>query len=298
MDNGDADEDPAGLGIWGLLATASRVPYTSTQALMEAPPHHDPRTSQSEMFELRERIVDAFDGVLSDKERWVIDAVVYRSLSVRFAAKEIGIGKTELCRIRDMAFLKLRAALRDDEIVRPHLDIHVGPKTWQEAAALAGKTLSSGYSQRNWMDDTQLIEAMRQFVDKLAYPYFIAPMTRDDPFVAINAAAETECFMRIGVLAMDGVRRRNGDSMRVICEKITTKQRDYGHLNIVSYGTAGLCVRLADKLARLENLIRTDREPANEPIADTWMDLVGYSLIGLMWTDGSFMLDLAEDVVA
>ena len=47
-------------------------------------------------------------------------------------------------------------------------------------------------------------------------------------------------------------------------------------------------MRLHDKVARLENLLDSGRLPENEAVEDTYLDIVGYSTIGLMLLDGSF----------
>ncbi|NBR35900.1 MAG: DUF1599 domain-containing protein [Chitinophagales bacterium] len=73
---------------------------------------------------------------------------------------------------------------------------------------------------------------------------------------------------------------------------LVRKQRDYGHHNIARYGTTGLVIRVHDKIARLENLTKNKLSPNNESIADTVMDIAGYSAIGMMWNREQFMLPL------
>jgi hypothetical protein len=75
---------------------------------------------------------------------------------------------------------------------------------------------------------------------------------------------------------------------------LVRKQRDYGPENIRRFGRHGLMVRMHDKIARLENLAAHGRTPENETVHDTYMDIVGYSAIGIMWEDGNFLLPLAE----
>ena len=73
------------------------------------------------------------------------------------------------------------------------------------------------------------------------------------------------------------------------------KQADYGHENIARFGRIGLMVRMHDKVARLENLHRDiSGAPNNESIEDNLLDLIGYSTIGKMWEDRTFMLPLME----
>jgi len=72
---------------------------------------------------------------------------------------------------------------------------------------------------------------------------------------------------------------------------LVRKHRDYGPTNIsASPGGAmnGLRVRMHDKLARLNNLVDTGREPSNESLRDTLLDLANYAAIGVLVLDGKW----------
>ena len=56
------------------------------------------------------------------------------------------------------------------------------------------------------------------------------------------------------------------------------RQRKYGVENISRHGEFGVLVRLDDKLARLGN----QEEHHDESREDTWVDVAGYGIIGLM----------------
>lgn len=60
------------------------------------------------------------------------------------------------------------------------------------------------------------------------------------------------------------------------------KQEAYGRGNIDGFGELGALVRLNDKVERLKNLIYRGKANDLEAIEDTWLDVVGYGLIGLM----------------
>lgn len=78
---------------------------------------------------------------------------------------------------------------------------------------------------------------------------------------------------------------------------VIKKQRDYGPKNILNCPVGpelGLIVRLSDKLARLSNLVQNGATPQNEALRDTWMDIMGYGLVGLMVNDKSFNLPLED----
>ena len=69
------------------------------------------------------------------------------------------------------------------------------------------------------------------------------------------------------------------------------KHSDYGPKNISeSPGGAlnGLRVRIWDKVARLNNLIDSGVEPANESLRDSFVDLANYSMIALLVIDGKW----------
>lgn len=75
---------------------------------------------------------------------------------------------------------------------------------------------------------------------------------------------------------------------------LVRKQKDYGHQNIARFGRIGLLVRCHDKIARLENLLGNDKTPENETVVDNFIDVVGYSAIGIMWERGWFLLPLED----
>ena len=80
-----------------------------------------------------------------------------------------------------------------------------------------------------------------------------------------------------------------------IAALVISKQRDYGHENINVHGELGIEVRVHDKAARLHNLYWQGGGPENESVEDTWMDIGGYAILGLMKRRGLFDLPLAEE---
>jgi hypothetical protein len=77
-----------------------------------------------------------------------------------------------------------------------------------------------------------------------------------------------------------------------VTDVLCSKQHDYGHHNISKFGTIGIMVRMSDKAERLKNLRLRDLSPQNESLVDTLLDILGYSVLALMWLDGTFMLEL------
>jgi len=82
-----------------------------------------------------------------------------------------------------------------------------------------------------------------------------------------------------------------------ILNTVIRKQRDYGHKNISKFGITGLVIRVHDKVARVENLMKKDNHinaVIDETMLDTLMDIIGYSIIAYMWLNNTFMYDLGE----
>ncbi|MGC8649319.1 MAG: hypothetical protein ACP5UN_03850 [Candidatus Micrarchaeia archaeon] len=66
------------------------------------------------------------------------------------------------------------------------------------------------------------------------------------------------------------------------------KNNDYGSDNILKYGIIGIIVRIGDKIARYQNLIKDSSKQMvmDEKIEDTLMDIVNYATYGEMLSDG------------
>jgi hypothetical protein len=78
---------------------------------------------------------------------------------------------------------------------------------------------------------------------------------------------------------------------RKAIELLVQKHNDYGPKNISDApGGAlnGLSVRLHDKVARLNNLLSSNKEPENESIQDTFIDILNYAIIALLVIDNKW----------
>lgn len=85
------------------------------------------------------------------------------------------------------------------------------------------------------------------------------------------------------------------DTALRVAEIVIDKQHDYGHDNILAFKEQGLVVRLWDKISRLKNLLWIAKEPPkNESIEDTFTDIAGYAIIGLMLAEGTFTNELGD----
>jgi hypothetical protein len=69
---------------------------------------------------------------------------------------------------------------------------------------------------------------------------------------------------------------------------LVSKQTDYGPGNIANAPGGplnGLRVRIYDKVSRISNLIDSGKEPQNESLHDSFLDLANYAIIALMVLD-------------
>lgn len=85
-------------------------------------------------------------------------------------------------------------------------------------------------------------------------------------------------------------------AMAKVLSTVAEKQADYGPQNILWAGVPGIVLRMHDKTARIRNLLMRERVESNEPLSDSWLDLVGYSIVGIMLLDGTFERPLNRDL--
>ncbi len=162
--------------------------------------------------------------------------------------------------------------------------VDVSATTWDESAAYISKVIFStgvphaGASAPSVAD---LRERIRVHLDTMIDKYF-------NNSNAIPTQVDWTTMARLAIAASG----RLGEVETV--ETLCSKQRDYGPNNIARFGQSGLLLRLHDKVARLENLLLQGRQAQNESLHDTYLDIVGYSVIGVMLLDGSFFFPLAS----
>jgi hypothetical protein len=81
------------------------------------------------------------------------------------------------------------------------------------------------------------------------------------------------------------------DLAEELVELLVSKHKDYGPRNISDApGGAlnGLRVRMHDKLARINNLIDSGKEPNHESLEDSFKDMANYAIIGLLVMRGKW----------
>lgn len=152
--------------------------------------------------------------------------------------------------------------------------------TWNSAACEAVKEMVA----KNQIS-AQLLEELRRFYDEMAKRH-----KEPDLDVAVIAAMWGEFGARVHASAAP----LSGQALLwgTVIDTVIAKQRDYGKENIIRFGQFGLIVRVHDKLARLEHLAASANDPQNESRWDTVLDLVGYSVLGILLARGQFELPL------
>lgn len=154
------------------------------------------------------------------------------------------------------------------------------PTTWDAAANEAVREMVA-------RDEApQTVEALRTF-----YDHMVAHLREPEVEPSLVAAM----WSTFGARARASSVTLAGTSLlwQAVLETVISKQRDYGKENILRFGQIGLIVRTHDKLARLEHLLANGAAPEHESLADTVLDLVGYSIIGLLLARGWFELPLS-----
>ena len=82
-----------------------------------------------------------------------------------------------------------------------------------------------------------------------------------------------------------------GNTTSELFDLLLTKHADYGPKNISESPGGplnGLRVRMHDKLARINNLVNTNKNPEHESLEDSFKDMANYAIIGLLVLRGQW----------
>lgn len=97
---------------------------------------------------------------------------------------------------------------------------------------------------------------------------------------------DQQFFSELALSTLDRIAHDTGKDRKTIIEEAfdlgRRKNRDYGSDNILLFGTAGIIVRVGDKLKRLNTLKTNNAEVVDEKIVDTLMDVFNYAVYGYM----------------
>ena len=83
----------------------------------------------------------------------------------------------------------------------------------------------------------------------------------------------------------------NEKEMENVCDEIKEllkqKNKTYGDNNVVKMGKLGVLTRIEEKIERLRNMIKKNIK-AKESKEDTWKDIAGFGIIGIMLERGKW----------
>jgi hypothetical protein len=82
-----------------------------------------------------------------------------------------------------------------------------------------------------------------------------------------------------------------GQTFQELIDLLLSKHKDYGPKNISDApggAVNGLRVRMHDKLARINNLVDSGKDPEHESIEDSFKDMANYAIIGLLVLRGQW----------
>ena len=147
----------------------------------------------------------------------------------------------------------------------------MNPTTWQQGARAAIRMI-------NHNDEPDLVAQLRELFD-----------CSDHDDVHYDEMAEI-ALRGLSAATPSAIPSSDGQLLDETLTLITSKQRDYGNDNVTRFGHAGLGIRIHDKIARLENL--ANKNPDCEAVVDTWQDVLGYCIIGIMVSECTFNLPL------
>jgi hypothetical protein len=126
---------------------------------------------------------------------------------------------------------------------------------------------------------------------------WILGLQANDEFSKSDTKIVTELIIKCGVMALHEIKmsdiQYSHDNMVAL---LIRKQHDYGHDNINNFGVIGIAIRVCDKIARIRNLRERNTDGVAEPLADSYLDLVGYAAIAQMYQHGWFQLELKGDM--
>jgi hypothetical protein len=92
-----------------VVANGTIMPTSVVEALMQTVPGDEPATSSEELVPLGHAIQWAFDTLLTERERYVMEAIWFEGLSRRQLAERLPWGKSQIDRIERAARAKLGA---------------------------------------------------------------------------------------------------------------------------------------------------------------------------------------------
>lgn len=161
------------------------------------------------------------------------------------------------------------------------------PETWDKAADIS---LAIMYSA-DWKTLTSGFDKHEQFISNWVLKLQEGDFKKDDLDLVVGVLKNAG-EIAIKTMMENDMPYVHNEMVELLCRK----QHDYGHQNINNFGILGLCIRMCDKFARIKNLQGRGTSSENEPLYDSYLDVVGYAAIAMMYHDGTFQLKLERDM--
>ncbi len=266
---------PQDTNVFSTSYLSKQRPTTAMEALMLSI-NDDIEESVEELQPLREAVAMCIEQ-LNEQDRFIVDAINSEFLSYEELGKRLGVSKPHAWRLKNNAYAKLQQLLTMHPLIRKKVRV---VNTWEQSASQWVMHIASFA--------TDLREADAEKLLRLCASAKICLFDDNDTPVSL-------LWTEIAIEAIEELRKCNSWDSGEMCVLLASKQHDYGHGNITSFGLRGVLVRISDKIERLINLKTKKSKAKNESILDTLRDIVGYCVIALMLNDETFSLELGDN---
>ena len=232
--------------------------------------------SVEELQPLREAVAICIEQ-LDEQDQFIVNAINSEFLSYEQLAKRLGVSKPHAWRLKNNAYAKLQQLLTMHPLIRKKVRV---VNTWEQSASQWVMHIASFATE----EQTISTDKLQRLISSARACLF----DNDDLPVSL-------LWTEIGIEAIQDLRKRDAWDSGQMCKLLASKQHDYGHGNITTFGLKGVLVRLSDKVERLINLQSKKTKAQNESTVDTLRDIVGYCVIALMLNDETFDLELGDN---
>lgn len=253
-------------------------PSTQMEALMMSPPGCEPEESMEELQPLREVVAQCID-LLSSQDQFVINALNSERVTLQELGDRLGVSRMHASRLRNAAFARLKIIMEMHPTIRRRVMV---ADTWEQSAS-QWVTHISALADEPEEAKIETLEALIERAWARAFNW------KDSPSVTF--------WVSMACASIRELRITNQWDSGEMVSLLVRKQLAYGHGNINNFGVPAIIVRLSDKVQRLKNLKITKQSPEWEPLVDTLLDIVGYCVIGLMYDDETFQLEVGDEYV-
>ena len=230
--------------------------------------------SVEELQPLREAVAMCIEQ-LNEQDQFIVNAVNSEFISFDELGKRLGVSKPHAWRLKNNAYARLQQLLTMHPLIRKKVRV---VETWEQSAAQWVMHIASFA--------TDLKEVDTEKLQRLITSGRICLFEQNESPVSL-------LWTEIAIQAVEDLRLNNEWDSSEMATLLASKQHDYGHGNITTFGLKGVLVRLSDKVERLINL--KSKQARNESAVDTLRDIVGYCVIALMLHDETFNLDLGDN---